>query len=111
MDRKKHVISKFKRSTYKEQRFVLIVRLTLGRYLYEKEPMTVKQFERYLLNKSKTLDFAGVNLDRVLKHYRNQVYPLDKRTVAWMAENLKDEIHFVGRFEEIKTLVFSYEDL
>lgn len=89
---------------YKRERHRNLTRVILYRYLDTKSN---DKFEAYI-NKNVGADMTSDEAAALIKHFRKEIYPVDKTIISWMMVNLnKNEIKFHSKFKEMKKLMKS----
>ncbi len=69
--------------------FMHLMRILIWRYLDAKIARTNEEFETYLLYRIESDNFSKKEIKRAIKHFKSQIYPIDKKQVKWMYDNLK----------------------
>jgi len=91
----------------KEKISVSLITLILCKHLGSIPMRSNEEFEEWI-NKSvdKPDQITKEEAVAIIKHFRKEIFPLDRETIMWMYKNLqKDDINFYTRFKEMKNLI------
>ena len=81
--------------SYKKERIEICIRLALYHYFFSK---TIKGFENFM-RKHKNLE--KWEIEGVLKHFKKEVYPVDKKIIKWMLSIGRDiNINFYSNLKK-----------
>lgn len=92
--------------SYKKQRIEMCSRLAL--HYYFNDTNTIAEFEALITGSGKNLE--KFEKEGILKHFKKEVYPVDKKIAEWMwGLGSKIDINFHSQIKKLKKEGFKYE--
>jgi len=87
----------------KKELFKNLVRVTI--YSYINSAKTPELFSADII-KNVPMHLNKDEADSIISHFKKEIYPLNKKTLKWMHENLNgDEIKFCSKHNEMTKLI------